>query len=84
MYTQANSSKTWEKKESYHYASGNKNRLVSITEYDMVNNTSREVSIAGSYDALGNPREYRGNVLEWKRGRVLTKYGNIATYRYDS
>ena len=84
VYTQANSSKTWEKKESYHYASGNKNRLVSITEYDMVNNTSREVSIAGSYDALGNPREYRGNVLEWKRGRVLTKYGNIATYRYDS
>ncbi len=84
MYTQANSSKTWEKKESYHYASGNKNRLVSITEYDMVNNTSREVSIAGSYDALGNPGEYRGNVLEWKRGRVLTKYGNIATYRYDS
>ena len=84
VYTQANSSKTWEKKESYHYASGNKNRLVSITEYDMVNNTSREVSIAGSYDALGNPGEYRGNVLEWKRGRVLTKYGNIATYRYDS
>ena len=84
VYTQANSSKTWEKKESYHYASGNKNRLVSITEYDMVNNTSREVSIAGSYDALGNPREYRGNVLEWKRGRVLTKYGNIATYRYGS
>ncbi len=83
VYTQANSSKTWEKKESYHYASGNKNRLVSITEYDMVNNTSREVSIAGNYDALGNPREYRGNVLEWKRGRVLTKYGNIATYRYD-
>ena len=49
----------------------------------MVNNTSREVSIAGNYDALGNPREYRGNVLDWKRGRVLPKYGNIATYRYD-
>lgn len=84
MYTQDSNSQTWEKKESYHYASGNKNRLVSMTEYDMVNNTSREVAIAGNYDALGNPGTYRGNALEWKRGRVLTKYGNIASYRYDT
>ena len=34
------------------------------------------------YDGVGNPCKYRGNVLQWKRGRILTAYGGNA-YRYD-
>ena len=34
------------------------------------------------YDGVGNPCKYRGNVLQWKRGRMLTGYGGNA-YRYD-
>ena len=35
------------------------------------------------YDFLGNPCNYLGNVLQWKRGRNLTRYGNH-TYRYNA
>ena len=36
-----------------------------------------------SYDLLGNPCNYLGNVLEWKRGRNLMRFGNH-TYRYNA
>ena len=35
------------------------------------------------YDFIGNPCNYCGYVLEWKRGRNLTRFSNHA-YRYNA
>ena len=57
-----------------------KGRLTEVSE----NRGNSEVKYEiGEYDLLGNPCKYRGIVLEWKRGRNLTKYGNVS-YEYDA
>ena len=48
VYTKANTSEAWEKREVYNYSSTNVNQLISITEYDLTNNTSQVKSIASS------------------------------------
>ena len=35
------------------------------------------------YDKLGNPVNYRGNILSWSRGRQLDKFNDIA-YKYNA
>lgn len=37
----------------------------------------------GDYDALGNPRLYRGKKIEWSHGRQLDKIGDIE-YKYNA
>ena len=36
-----------------------------------------------TYDSAGNPLQWKGNVLQWNRGRRLTGYGSNG-YTYDS
>lgn len=54
--------------------------------YDLCGWRDRLIAINGEpirYDKIGNPVVYRGNVLFWKRARLLMSYGNNA-YGYDS
>lgn len=62
----------------YSYDTGtHKDRLVKVTYPD------GSVENISGYDFIGNPCNYRGNVVEWKRGRQLAKYGSV-TYKYDA
>ena len=36
----------------------------------------------GNYDNFGNPKLYKGSVLQWEYGKRLTGYGNVA-FKYD-
>lgn len=37
-----------------------------------------------TYDSAGNPLQWKGNVLQWNRGRRLVNYGNMTSYKYDA
>ena len=55
----------------------NKGRLVEITR-----NASQKSTI--TYDNVGNPCNYKDNVLQWERGRLLAAYGdNKFSYNAD-
>lgn len=38
----------------------------------------------GEYDPLGNPHKYRNKTLDWSHGRQLDKFGDIATFEYNT
>ena len=58
------------------------NQLLSITKESVNGGGISTIYTAGEYDGVGNPCKYRGNVLKWKRGRILKAYGGNE-YRYD-
>ncbi len=62
---------------TYGTSGADTNRLLSVTRTKLSSTTTYNIS---SYDLLGNPCNYLGNVLEWKRGRNLMRFGNH-TYR---
>ena len=60
---------------TYNYH-GNTDRLASVS-------TSEGVFWQTNYDSAGNPLHWKGNVLQWNRGRRLVSYGGI-TFTYDA
>ena len=65
---------------TYGTSGADTNRLLSVTKKILSSTTTYNIS---SYDLLGNPCNYRGNVLQWGRGRNLMRFGNH-TYRYNA
>ena len=85
VYTKTHGKTAWQSKESYIYRTENgqpTNQLLSITRSNLSGGSASSIFTAEEYDGVGNPCKYRGNVLQWKRGRMLTGYGGNA-YRYD-
>jgi len=60
----------------YVYDGTEKDRLIEIK----VNGVTQD-TVSG-YDTIGNPCGYKGNVLQWERGRRLAACGDIE-YTYD-
>ena len=75
VYTKTHGSAGWQSKESYTYRTENgqpTNQLLSITRSNLSGGSASSIFTAEEYDGVGNPCKYRGNVLQWKRGRILT------------
>ena len=85
VYTKTHGSTGWQSKETYTYRTEEgqpTNQLLSVTRSNLSGGSASSIFTAEEYDGVGNPCKYRGNVLQWKRGRILTAYGGNA-YRYD-
>ncbi len=69
---------------TYTYSTGlHKDRLTGVRKVRSVPSEVLEEISVNSYDGIGNPCNYRGNVLEWSRGRNLVKYGAVS-YAYNA
>ena len=69
---------------TYTYSTGlHKDRLESVRKVCTATGEILEEFSINSYDGIGNPCNYRGNVLEWSRGRNLVKYGAVS-YAYNA
>ena len=85
VYSKKHGNSAWETKETYTYQTKDglpTNQLLSITKESVNGGGISTIYTAGEYDGVGNPCKYRGNVLKWKRGRILKAYGGNE-YRYD-
>ena len=60
---------------------GWRDQLVRTTTIDEINDSTNYECFC--YDEVGNPLVYNGSVLEWKKGRLLTKFG-ANTYTYNA
>ena len=66
--------------ETLDYNYNSQNQLINVRHEKSNGIVNYEIS---DYDSIGNACKYRGFLVEWNRGRNLSKYGNH-TYRYNA
>ena len=75
---------TNEEVTTYSYSTGTrKDELVKVEKKRSADGSILSSYNISSYDNLGNPCNYKGSVIEWKRGRELCRYGSVQV-EYDA